>query len=230
MRRWLWLSLLLLGLAGCNDNGPTKMDWSYMSGSNADEIWHTRALFFREGVRTHESGNGVVSVVGERLLKEKDYQWDVGGGRSFYGQPVPDKVELEWVSYHDKKRYGITLDLPKDLGKQMAQRYRLKNGQIKQRNVMGLGFAPGGYVEVFLTNPRVQPDVLIASGMAHEVTDWYDKKVPLDSQYQERWASFDKNFRPYYDKYPIPSGEAWAPIMQGYRDNAARTDNDPVAP
>ena len=211
MQRWLLLPLLLLGLVGCNDNSPTKMDWSYMVGSNADEIWHTRALFFREGVRTHESSNGVVSVVGERLLKEKDYQWDVGKGRSFYGQPVPDKVEIEWVSYHDKKRYGITLDLPKDLGKQMAQRYRLKNGQIKQRNVMGLGFAPGGYVEVFLTNPRVQPDVLIASGMAHEVTDdWYDKKVPLDSQYQERWASFDKNFRPYYDKYPIPTGEAWA--------------------
>lgn len=229
MRRWLWLSLLLLGLAGCNDNGPAKMDWSYMVGSNADEIWHTRALFFREGVRTHESSNGVVSVVGERLLKEKDYQWDVGKGRSFYGQPVPDKVEIEWVSYHDKKRYGITLGLPKDLGKQMAQGYRLKNGQIKQRNVMGLGFAPGGYVEVFLTNPRVQPDVLIASGMAHEVTDdWYDKKMPLNRQYGI--DEFTERFGALYQKYPIPSGEAWAPIMQGYRDNAARTDSDPVSP
>jgi hypothetical protein len=229
MRRWLLLSLLLLGLAGCNDNGPSKMDWSYMSGSNADEIWHTRALFFREGVRTHESGNGVVSVVSERLLKEKDYQWDVGAGRSFYGQPVPDKVEIEWVSYHDKKRYGITLDLPKDLGKQMAQRYRLKNGQIKQRNVMGLGLAPGGYVEVFLTHPKVQPDVLIASGMAHEVTDdWYDKKMPLNRQYGI--DEFTERFGALYDKYPIPSREAWAPIMQGYRDKAPRTDSDPVAP
>lgn len=230
MRRWLWLSLLLLGLAGCNDNGPAKMDWSYIVGSNADEIWHTRALFFREGVRTHESGGGTVSAVSERLLKEKSYRWFVGAGRSFYGQPVPDKVEIEWVSFHDKKRYGITLDLPKNLGKQMAQRYRLKGERIAQRNYIALGLAPGGYVEVFLRSPDPLPDVLIASGMAREVTDWYDKKVPLDSQYQERWASFDKNFRPYYDKYPIPSGESWAPIMQGYRDKAARTDSDPVSP
>ncbi|MFM5845251.1 DUF2931 family protein [Aeromonas veronii] len=227
MRRWLLLPLLLLGLAGCNDNGPTKMDWSYMVGSNTDEIWHTRALFFREGVRTHESSNGVVSVVGERLLKEKDYQWDVGKGRSFYGQPVPDKVELEWVSYHDKKRYGITLELPKDLGKQMAQRYRLNNSQIKQRNVIGLGFAPGGYVEVFLTNPKVQPDVLIASGMAHEVTDdWYDKKVPLNRQYGI--DEFTERFGALYQKYPIPTGEAWAPIMDAYRAAQPKTDTDPI--
>ncbi len=51
MRRWLLLPLLLLGLMACQDNGPTKMDWSYSVGSNADEIWHTRALFSREGVR-----------------------------------------------------------------------------------------------------------------------------------------------------------------------------------
>jgi hypothetical protein len=65
--------------------------------------------------------------------------------------------------------------------------------------------------------------------MAHEVTDdLYDKKVPLDNQYQKRWASFDKNFRPYYDKYPIPTGEAWAPIMEAYRAAQPKTDTDPV--
>ncbi|MBV7437740.1 DUF2931 family protein [Aeromonas sp. sif2416] len=228
MRRWLWLALFL-GLVGCNDNGPTKMDWSYSVGSNTDEIWHTRALFSREGVRTHESSNGTVSAVSERLLKEKSYRWFVGKGRSFYGQPVADKVEIEWVSYHDKKRYGITLDLPKDLGKQMAQRYRLKDDRIAQRNVLALGLAPGGYVELFLMSPDPLPDVLVASGMAHEVTDdWYDKKVPLDSQYQERWASFDKNFRPYYDKYPIPTGAEWAPIMGAYRAAQPKMDTDPV--
>ena len=229
MIRWLLLPLLLLGLAGCNENGPTKLDWSYSVGSNADEIWHTRALFSREGVRTHESSNGTVSAVSERLLKDKSYRWFVGKGRSFYGQPVPDKVEIEWVSYHDKKRYGITLELPKDLGKRMAQRYRLKDDRIAQRNYIALGLAPGGYVEVFLRSPDPLPDVLIASGMAHEVTgDWYDKKVPLDSQYQERWASFDKNVRPYYDKYPIPTGEAWSPIMDAYRAAQPKTDTDPV--
>ncbi|MFQ2507670.1 DUF2931 family protein [Aeromonas caviae] len=229
MRRWLLLPLLLLGLAGCNDNGPAKMDWDYCVGSNADEIWHTRALFSREGMGSNESSNGVASLVDEERLKNKDYRWQVGKCQSFYGQPVPDKVEIEWVSYHDKKRYGITLDLPKDLGKQIAQLYRLKGERTAQRNYVTLGLSPGGYVEVFLRSPDQLPDVLVASGMAHEVTDdWYDKKVPLDSQYQERWASFDKNFRPYYDKYPIPTGEAWAPIMDAYRAAQPKTDTDPV--
>ncbi|MGL6627636.1 DUF2931 family protein [Aeromonas jandaei] len=229
MRRWLLLPLLLLGLAGCNDNSPAKMDWDYCVGSNADEIWHTRALFSREGMGSNESSNGVASLVDEERLKNKDYRWQVGKCQSFYGQPVPDKVEIEWVSYHDKKRYGITLDLPKDLGKQIAQLYRLKGERTAQRNYVTLGLSPGGYVEVFLRSPDQLPDVLVASGMAHEVTDdWYDKKVPLDSQYQERWASFDKNFRPYYDKYPIPTGEAWAPIMDAYRAAQPKTDTDPV--
>lgn len=227
MRRWLLLPLLLLGLMACQDNGPTKMDWSYSVGSNADEIWHTRALFSREGVRTHESSNGTVSAVSERLLKDKSYRWFVGKGRSFYGQPVPDKVEIEWVSYHDKKRYGITLELPKDLGKQMAQRYRLKGDRIAQRNYIALGLAPGGYVEVFLESPDPLPDVLIASGMAHEVTDdWYDKKVPLNRQYGI--DEFTERFGALYQKYPIPTGEAWAPIMDAYRAAQPKTDTDPI--
>ncbi|MGH1388558.1 MAG: DUF2931 family protein [Aeromonas jandaei] len=231
MRRWLLLPLLLLllllGLAGCNDNGPTKMDWRYMVGSNADEIWHTRALFSREGVRTHESSNGTVSAVSERLLKDKSYRWFVGKGRSFYGQPVPDKVEIEWVSYHDKKRYGITLELPKDLGKRMVQRYRLKGDRIAQRNYIALGLAPGGYVEVFLRSPDPLPDVLIASGMAHGVTDdWYDKKMPLNRQYGI--DEFTEQFGTLYQKYPIPTGEAWAPIMDAYRAAQPKTDTDPV--
>lgn len=226
MRRWLWLALFL-GLVGCNDNGPTKMDWSYSVGSNTDEIWHTRALFSREGVRTHESSNGTVSAVSERLLKEKSYRWFVGKGRSFYGQPVADKVEIEWVSYHDKKRYGITLDLPKDLGKQMAQRYRLKGERMAQRNYIALGLAPGGYVEVFLRSPDPLPDVLIASGMAHEVTDdWYDKKMPLNRQYGI--DEFTERFGALYDKYPIPTGAEWAPIMDAYRTAQPKTDTDPV--
>lgn len=227
MRHWLLLPLLLLGLAGCDDNGPTKMDWKYSVGTNADEIWHTRALFSREGMGSNESSNGIISPLSERLLKEKDYRWWLAKGRYFEGQPVPDKVEIEWVSYHDKKRYGITLELPKDLGKQMAQRYRINGDQVKQRNSIGIGLAPGGYVEVFLRRAGELPDVLIASGIAHEVTDdWYDKKVPLNRQYGI--DEFTERFGALYQKNPIPTGEAWAPIMEAYRAVQPKTDTDPV--
>ena len=131
------------------------------------------------------------------------------------------------MSYHDKKRYGITLELPKDLGKQMAQRYRLKGDRIAQRNYIALGLAPGGYVEVFLESPDPLPDVLIASGMAHEVTDdWYDKKMPLNRQYGI--DEFTEQFGTLYQKYPIPTGEAWVPIMDAYRAAQPKTDTDPV--
>lgn len=227
MKRWLWLPLSLLGLAGCNDNGPAKMDWNYCVGSNVDEIWHTRALFSREHMGSNESSNGVASVVNEKILKDKNYRWRVGKCQSFDNQPVPDKVEIEWVSYHDKKRYGITLDFPQGLGKQMAQRYSLKEDQIAQRNVIALGLAPGGYVEVFLMSPDPLPDVLVASGMAHEVTDdWYDKKVPLNRQYGI--DEFAEKFGALYGKYPIPTGEEWAPIMEVYRAKQPKTDTSPV--
>lgn len=228
--RWLILPLVVLGLIACQDNGPTSMDWRYTVGSNADGIWHTKANFYREGKPVHGSANGASSRVDEKSLKEHDYRWLVSGGRSGYNEPVPDKVVIEWVSYHDKKRYGITLDLPKDMAAQMALRYRVQVGdkwQEEQRNNIALGLASGGYVEVFLRNPKVKPDILLARGLATEVTDdTYDKRVPLNKQYaiDEFWAKFGQA----YQQYPTPSGMAWAPIMDAYRAAQPKTDTDPV--
>lgn len=163
----------------------------------------------------------------EKHKKKTATRQQVGKCQSFNGQPVPDKVEIEWGSYHDKKRYGITLELPEDLGRQMAQRYRLKGDRIAQRNYIALGLAPGGYVEVFLRSPDPLPDILIARGIAHEVTDdWYDKKVPLNRQYGI--DEFTDRFGGFYQKFPIPSGEAWSPIMDAYRAAQPRTDTNPI--
>src|SRR5690606_13699346 len=143
--------------------------------------------FYRDGKPIHGSSNGAVSSVSKESLRDKDYSWTIGKGRSAENQPIPNEVQIEWVSYHDKKRYGITLKLPVDIGTQMAQRYFISNGKKReetQRNVIAVGMAPGGYVEVFLTQYNVKPDILLVRGLAHEVTDdFYDKRVPLSKQY-----------------------------------------------
>ena len=236
MRRFL-LALCALLLGACQSSASTTaitMDWSYMVGSNADEIWHTKANFYRQGQPVHGSRNGSSSQVVVRALRDKDYSWLVSGGRGLYNQPVPDSVEIEWVSFHDKKRYAIRLDLPADLAEQMRQVYRVKVGnewRKTRRDNIGLGLATGGYVEVFLmdSSPYLSPDILLARGLAHEVTDdWYDQQYPLSEQYKNSWARFEAEFADAYQQYPIPSGMAWAPIMDAYRAAQPKTDQYPV--
>ena len=234
--RWIGLSLLVIALIGCSSKGMANsqntMDWRYMVGTNADRIWNSKTNFYREGKPIHGAESGVVTVVSEDYLKAMEFRWGIGKGRGVTNQPVPDQVEIEWVSFHDKKRYGITLKLPAGIGTQMDQRYLISNGKKReetQRNVIAVGMAPGGYVEVFLTQYNVKPDILLVRGLAHEVTDdYYDLKVPLARQYQERWAAFDKEFSVAYQKYPIPMGMDWAPIMDDYRAKQPRTDLEPV--
>ncbi|EKO3698643.1 DUF2931 family protein, partial [Vibrio metschnikovii] len=182
----------------------------------------------------HGSRNGSSSQVVVRALRDKDYSWLVSGGRGLYNQPVPDLVEIEWVSFHDKKRYAIHLDLPTDLAEQMRQVYRVKVGnewRETRRDNIGLGLATGGYVEVFLMDSfaYLSPDILLARGLAHEVTDdWYDQQYPLSEQYKNSWARFEAEFSDAYQQYPIPSGMAWAPIMDTYRAAQPKTDQYPV--
>ncbi len=130
LTRWIFiLTFLLSKSALCDDDGPKSMDWSYIVGSNADEIWHAKANFYREGSLIHGSSNGDAGYVGVEALQQKDYRWRIGGGRKLYNKPIPDKVDIEWISFHDKKRYGITLTLPQDLNTQLAQNYLIVNAE-----------------------------------------------------------------------------------------------------
>ncbi|MBR7627747.1 DUF2931 family protein [Aeromonas popoffii] len=231
--RWILLLLLLPLVAACQA-APTdlkQLDWRHMVGSNADELWVTEVLFYRQGKLVDASTNGSAGFVGPKALKAKDYRWRIGKGRRDI-HPAPDKVEVEWISFHDKKRYRISLALPAELERMIAQPYRIKvrdEWREVRRDNIGLGMATGGYVEAFLTNAKVKPDILLARGIAKEVTDDpYDQRYPLSSQFKNAWARFDKDYTDAYKQYPPPSGMAWAPIMDAYRAAQPKTDTVPV--
>ncbi|MDI3431306.1 DUF2931 family protein [Aeromonas sp. V90_14] len=233
--RWILLLLLLPLVTSCQaaPTGLKQLDWRHMVGTNADQIWVTEVHFYRQGELVDASTNGAIRSVSDQSLKGKDYRWSIGKGRRDI-HPAPDRVEVEWVSYHDKKRYRISLDLPAaQLERMIAQPYRVKVGKEwreERRDNIGLGMATGGYVEAFLRDPRVTPDILLARGIAKEVTDDRDeKRFPISSQYENRWADFDANYRDLYQQYPVPSGMAWAPIMDAYRAAQPVTDVNPVS-
>lgn len=54
---------------------------------------------------------------------------------------VPDRAVIEMVSFYDRKRYRITVNLPADLAQQMQQRYQV-NRHMNQRSWLYFGLAP----------------------------------------------------------------------------------------
>ncbi len=161
-------------------------------------------------------------------IKGQRYYWAGGGGLPTDGVPVPDKAVIEMVSFHDRKRYRIKVDLPTDLEQKMRQVY-LVEGRHDRRNRLYFGLAPGGYFEVMLTGGGLQlgPDLLLARGIAEEVTDdWYDQRVSIVRQYG--MDDFDKKYGELFKQHPVPLGMDWAPIMDAYRAAQPKTDTDPV--
>ncbi|MFJ5355958.1 MULTISPECIES: DUF2931 family protein [Pectobacterium] len=209
----------------------THARWSYGTGSNIDEIWTTNVEFYRGGafIGGYPGGGGGPST-SAKWITEKQYYWAGGGGGPVEGMAVPDHAVIEMVSFYDRKRYRITVSLPADLAQQMQQRYQI-GGHIDQRSWLYFGLAPGGYYEVLLKGDKllVKPDLLLARGIAEEVTDdWRDKAIPLEKQYEKRWAEFDKKYGELFKQHPVPLGMDWAPIMDAYRTKQPKTDQQPV--
>lgn len=210
---------------------PLKpFSWRYGTGSNIDITTNTKAEFYRGGELVYAdrlAGGGAGGLLADRI-KGLRYYWAGGGGLPTDGVPVPDKAVIEMISFHDRKRYHIKVNLPADLEKQMRQAY-LVNGRYDRRNRLYFGLAPGGYFEVVLTGGGLQlsSDQLLIRGIAEEVTDdWYDKKVPIARQYG--MDDFDKKYGELFKRHPIPLGMDWAPIMDAYRAKQPKTDIEPV--
>ncbi|APS32249.1 DUF2931 family protein [Pectobacterium brasiliense] len=229
-RYFIMVMGLCISLTACSTpNSMTHAHWSYGTGSNIDEIWTTNVEFYRGGafIGGYPGGGGGPST-SAKWITEKQYYWAGGGGGPVEGMAVPDHAVIEMVSFYDRKRYRITVSLPADLAQQMQQRYQI-GGHIDQRSWLYFGLAPGGYYEVLLKADKllVKPDLLLARGIAEEVTDdWYDKKVPVARQYGI--DEFDKEYGELFKQHPIPLGMDWAPIMDAYRANQPKTDQQPV--
>ncbi len=201
--------------------------WVYGTGSNIDNIWTSKAEFYRDDrLVVGYPGGGGGPETSEKRIVQKRYYWSGGDGGPTNGAPIPDKAIVEMVSFHDKKRYRIKVDLPADLEQRMRQEYMV-DGMIEHRHWLYFGLAPGGYFEVLLQGFKIRPDQLLVRGIAEEVTDdWYDKKVPLARQYGI--DDFDKEYGELFKQYPVPLGMDWAPIMDSYRAKQPKTDIKPV--
>ncbi|WP_339330367.1 DUF2931 family protein [Aeromonas hydrophila] len=224
----LWFGLSLMANAALQP--LPKFDWDYGTGSNIDLTKNTKTEFYLGGKQVYAdrlAGGGAGGLLADRI-KAKRYYWAGGGGLLTDGIPIPDKAVIEMVSFHDRKRYRIKVDLPANLEQQMCQVYSVE-GRYDRRSWLYFGLAPGGYFEVLLKGDRlnVKPDILLARGIAEEVTDdWYDQRVPIARQYG--MDDFDKKYGALFKQYPVPSGMDWAPIMDAYRAAQPKTDINPV--
>ncbi|KML67172.1 DUF2931 family protein [Pectobacterium peruviense] len=224
---------LSISLVACSSpNLRTPVSWSYGSGSNIDSFCTTKATFYHNGkIVFSYPGGGCNAGAPYKDIIDKKYYWAGGGGLPTDGVPVPDRASIEIVSFYDRKRYRIKVNLPADLAQQMQQRYQVEE-HTDQRSWLYFGLAPGGYYEVLLKGNKllVKPDLLLARGIAEEVTDnWYDKKFPIGvSQYTVTLQDFDKEYGALFKQHPIPLGMDWAPIMDAYRANQPKTDQQPV--
>ncbi|MFJ5463984.1 DUF2931 family protein [Pectobacterium sp. CHL-2024] len=231
LRSFIMAVGLCISLAACSSpDVRTPVNWRYGTGSNIDITNNTRTEFYRGGKLIYadrEAGGGAGGLLSDRITGKR-YYWAGGGGLPTEGVVVPDKAVIEMVSFYDRKRYRITVSLPADLAQQMQQRYQVGE-RTDQRNWLYFGLAPGGYYEVLLQGDLlgVSPDLLLARGIAEEVTDdWYDKKVPVARQYGI--DEFDKEYGELFKQHPIPLGMDWAPIMDAYRAKQPKTDQQPV--
>ncbi|MEI7228440.1 DUF2931 family protein [Pectobacterium carotovorum] len=228
LRAFIIAAGLCISLIACS-TPAVSVRWDYGTGSNIDEIWTTNVEFYRGGTFIGGyPGGGVGPGASVKRITQKRYYWAGGGGLPVDGMPVPDRAIIEMVSSYDRKRYRIKVDLPADLAQQMQQRYQIGE-RIDQRNWLYFGLAPGGYYEVLLFGDLlgVSPDLLLARGIAEEVTDdWYDKKVPVARQYGI--DDFDKEYGELFKQHPIPLGMDWAPIMDAYRAKQPKTDQQPI--
>lgn len=170
--------------------------WHYGVGTLQDEIFNNKILFTLPSgsvLTPLPSGATRSSALGNPL--RNSYLFSYGGGQQMRTD-LPIKMYVEWVSYVDKKRYGMTVSLPKNLDD--------LDQNCDEGLTLATGTAPNGYYEVYLFDVCKKHEVLLSRGIAPEIQGPWDKKFPLKDQFKNAFANFDKYYTPLIKKYPIP--------------------------
>ncbi|ELR67818.1 hypothetical protein C942_00125 [Photobacterium marinum] len=181
--------------------------WGYGFTAAADEVFNTEIRFVLPDNKT-ELRPLSVGISGAFLPQEilNGYFAFRGFSGPKQSTPYPIRAYVEWVSFVDKKRYGIWLNFPTNLDFLTDENSYIsgcgKGWQM--RRILNFGVAPGGYIETYVGTGCEADRVILHRNIASEVQTEYDKTVPLASQFKNRFKAFDEKNQAFIKKHSIP--------------------------
>ncbi|ELR67817.1 hypothetical protein C942_00124 [Photobacterium marinum] len=179
--------------------------WGYGFTAAADEVFNTEIRFVLPDNKT-ELRPLSVGISGAFLTQEilNGYFAFRGFSGPKQSAPYPIRAYVEWVSFVDKKRYGIWLNFPTNLDFLTDEDSYIsgcgKGWQM--RRILNFGVAPGGYIETYIGTGCEADRVILNRNIASEVQTEYDKTVPLVDQYGIN--EFHEKHKEFFIKYTIP--------------------------
>ncbi len=212
----VFLVFLICLLAGCKKE--KKLDeWIYVIGSVGDFIFNEEILMYKNEDNIHAFSGGAES--GSILAyKLGDYYWSRGIYRRLYNHGLPNKAVIQWVSFADKERYRVSLNLPDNLEELMTKEYVCdyrKKGEKTYLYGLGIGVAPGGYAEAYIFSLCRVEYLVVSRALGKPYATKYDVEVaPLAKQYENSWRQFDKSHPNLYKDHPLPDPKDWQKLVK----------------
>ncbi|MCD0476593.1 DUF2931 family protein [Flavobacterium sp. EDS] len=153
--------------------------------------------------------------------------WGGGGSVDFIKAPLPDKLDMTWLSYVDDKFYTGEWKLPTEKIQQLFDEgfyaKRGEEGVTEPYKYIKIGFAPKGMVVVWVAGNGRQVEV--ARFQAHETTInpkliSKDEKYMFEKDYTKDMLTYDgtisKDVREQIKQYGYPSPEVYEEYREKY--------------
>ena len=153
--------------------------------------------------------------------------WGGGGSVDFIKAPLPDKLDMTWLSYVDNKFYTGEWKLPTEKIQQLFDEgFYVKRGEegvTEPYKYIKIGFAPKGMVVVWVAG--ITKQVEVARFQAHEtIIDpkliSKDEKYMFKEDYAKRALTYDgtisKDIREQIRQYGYPPPEVYEEYREKY--------------